>query len=280
MTATVLVIGAAGKTGRAVTRALLERGARVRAAVRPGSTSEPYAAELVSPVTVDLETGLGLERALAGADAVYHLAPNVHPDEVGMARRVADAAGAAGVSRFVFHSVLHPDDDAMPHHVRKGEAERLIRVRLPGATVLRPAAYHQNVLGSALGGRIRVPYSLDAPFTNVDLDDVAEVAARVLTECGHEGRSYDLVGPERYSVRELAAVAADVLGREVVAEQIPLSEWLAGPGGGLGEERTAALLAMFEAYDREGFADESDDLERLLGRRPATWRGVVLRAVT
>jgi uncharacterized protein YbjT (DUF2867 family) len=168
----------------------------------------------------------------------------------------------------------------MPHHVRKGEAERLIRARLPGATVLRPAAYHQNLLGSALSGRLRVPYSLDAPFTNVDLEDVAEVAARVLTEGGHEGRSYDLAGPERHSVRELAAVAREVLGREVVPERIPLSEWTGGPDASLDEDRRRALLAMFEAYDRDGFADESDDLERLLGRAPATWRDVLLRANT
>jgi uncharacterized protein YbjT (DUF2867 family) len=280
VTATVLVIGAAGKTGRAVTRALVERGVRVRAALRPGSTSTPYAAELTSAVTVDLETGLGLNGAMAGADAVYHLAPNVHPDEVAIAERVTEAACAAAVSRFVFHSVLHPQDASMPHHLRKGEAEQLVRARLPGATVLRPAAYHQNLLGSAVSGRIRVPYSLDTPFTNVDLDDVAEVAARVLTEGGHEGRTYDLAGPERHSVRELAAVASEVLARGVVADRMPLSEWVAGPGAGLDEERRAALLAMFEAYDREGFADDSDDLERLLGRAPATWRDLLVRATT
>jgi uncharacterized protein YbjT (DUF2867 family) len=280
VTPRVLVIGAAGKTGRAVTRALVERGVRVRAAVRPGSTSAPYAAERAVPVAVDLATGLGLDAAMAGVDGVYHLAPNVHPDEVGMARRVAESAGEAGVSRFVFHSVLHPHDPAMQHHLRKGEAEELIRVRLPGVTVLRPAAYHQNVLGPALDGRIAVPYSLDAPFTNVDLDDVAEVAARVLTEEGHEGHAYDLVGPERQSFRELAEEASAVLRRRIVAERISLQEWLAGPGAGLDDERRDALVAMFEAYDREGFADESDDLALLLGRRPATWQDVLLRATT
>lgn len=322
----ILVMGAAGKTGRAVTRALVGRGVRVRAAVRLGSTSSPYAAELASPflapaappprqlpgsssrndgcagpasvlaaagsrssfrlvvpaveeVEVDLETGLGLDEALSGVTAVYHLAPNVHPDEVGMARRVVESAVAAGVSRFVFHSVLHPHDGAMPHHVRKGEAEEVIRVRLPAATVLRPAAYHQNVVGGALEGRISVPYSLDTPFTNVDLDDVAEVAARVLTEDGHEGRSYDLVGPEQASVRELAAEASDVLGREVVAQRMALSDWLAGPGATLDEERRATLVAMFDAYDRSGFADSCDDLGWLLGRSRSTWRDVLLRSI-
>jgi len=274
----VLVIGAAGKTGRAVTRALVGRGVRVRAAVRPASTTSPYAAELASPVTVDLATGLGLHEAMAGVDAVYHLAPNVHPEEVGIAARVVEAAGAADVSRFVFHSVLHPDDRAMPHHVRKAEAERVIRARLSAATVLRPAAYGQNLLEAALGGRMAVAYSIDVPFTNVDLDDVAEVAALVLTEAGHEGATYELCGPESLSVREQARIASEVLGHSVEAVRIPLEEWTAGPGVGLPEQARHDLLAMFGAYDRDGLVGTSHELVRLLGRPATTWRTMVERA--
>ena len=213
---TVLVIGATGKTGRAVTRALASREVDVRAAVRSTEAGKrAYAAGARSISVVDLESGVGLDEALAGVDAVYHLAPNVHPDEVGIAERVAAAAERAGLSRFVFHSVLHPDDASMPHHLRKAEAERVIRDHLPGVTVLRPAAYHQNLVDAAVSGRLTVPYSLDAPFTNVDLADVAEVAATVLTRIGHEGLTYDLAGPEVLSVRDLARVATDVLGRPV-----------------------------------------------------------------
>ena len=110
----------------------------------------------------------------------------------------------------------------MPHHLRKAEAERVIRARLDAATVLRPAAYQQNLSARPLAGRMEVPYSLDAPFTNVDLDDVAEVAALVLTEDGHAGETYELAGPERLSVREMAAQASEVLGRPVEAVAVPL----------------------------------------------------------
>lgn len=250
---------------------------RVRAAVRPGSTSRPYAAELASPVIVDLATGLGLDEAMAGVDAVYHLAPNVHPDEVRIAARVVESAFAAGVSRFVFHSVLHPDDRAMPHHVRKAEAERTIRARLDGATVLRPAAYGQNLLEAALSGRMAVPYSLDAPFTNVDLDDVAEVAALVLTASGHEGATYELCGPESLSVGEQAQIASEVLGRAVTAERISLQDWTAGPAAALSEQARQDLVAMFRAYDRGGLVGDSDELERLLGRPATTWRQLLER---
>jgi len=215
---------------------------------------------------------------MVGVDAVYHLAPNVHPDEVGIATRVVESARAAGVSRFVFHSVLHPEDASMPHHVRKAEAEKVIRTRLSTATVLRPAAYGQNLLDAALVGRMAVPYSIDAPFTNVDLDDVAEVAALILTGAGHAGATYELCGPESLSVREQARIASEVLGHPVDVSRISLEEWAAGPGSAMSEQAREDLLAMFRAYDRDGLSGDATDLERLLGRPLTPWRVTVGRA--
>lgn len=268
----ILVIGASGKTGRAVTRALVECGVSVRAAIRPGSTNPAYAAELARAVPLDVMRGVGLKAAMAGVDGVYHLAPNVHPDEVGMATRVADAAVAEGVSRFVFHSVLHPEDPSMPHHLRKLEAEKQIRSRLDGATVLRPAAYHQNLVDTARAGRIEVAYSVDSPFTNVDLADIADVAAQVLSDDRHRGATYDLAGPEELTVREMAAQATEVLGRPVEAVQLEVDDWTAGPGADLPTQARDDLLAMFRAYDRDGLVGDPTMLRSLLGRDPRLWR--------
>jgi uncharacterized protein YbjT (DUF2867 family) len=267
-----LVVGATGKTGRAVTRALASRGVEVLAAVRsPDSAATARSAGARSCAVVDLVTGSGLEAAVAQVDAVYHLAPNVHPDEVAIARRVASAARDAGVARFAFHSVLHPDDASMPHHVRKGLAEAVVREAYRDALVLRPAAYHQNLLDAARAGRIAVPYSLDAPFTNVDLDDVAEVAALLLTGTVWETATFELAGPERLGVRELADVAARTLGRPVVAERLDLEAWRSGPGAQLPESARDDLGAMFAAYDRDGLVGDPSTLLRLLPHPPRTW---------
>ena len=275
---TVLVIGATGKTGRAVTRALASHEVDVRAAVRSTEAGKrAYAAGARSISVVDLESGVGFDEALAGVDAVYHLAPNMHPDEVGIAERVAAAAERAGLSRFVFHSVLHPDDVSMPHHLRKAEAEKVIRAHLSGVTVLRPAAYHQNLVDAAASGRLTVPYSLDAPFTNVDLADVAEVAATVLTRVGHEGLTYDLAGPEVLSVRDLARVATDVVGRPVQAIRVEVAEWVAGSGATLSAQARDDLVAMFASYDRGGLVGDPSTLRRLLGHEPGTWAQVLAR---
>lgn len=273
---TVLVIGAAGKTGRAVTRALASRGIAVRAAVRsPARAEMAYAAGARSISVVDLETGTGLDDALAGVDAVYHLAPNVHPDEVGIADRVGAAVSRAGVPRLAFHSVLHPGDASMPHHLRKAEAETVLRAHVPALTVLRPAAYHQNLVGAAQAGSLAVPYSLDAPFTNVDLDDVAEVAATALTRPGHEGVTYDLAGPEVLSVADQARVAGRVLGRPVEAVRLDLDAWVSGPGASLPRQARDDLVAMFTSYDRRGLVGDPSTLRHLLGREPRSWADVL-----
>lgn len=274
-----LVTGASGKTGRAVTTALTARGVSVLAVIRPESDNERVCREAGADdvARVDLGSGEGMDEALRGVDVVYHLAPNVDDREVEMAVRVARAADRTGVHRFGFHSVLHPADASMPHHVRKHLAENKVREIIPGATVLRPAAYQDNLVPAALAGEISVPYSLDAPFTNVALADVAEAAAVVLTDAGHGGRTYDLVGPQTLTVREMAEVATEVLRRVVSVREITTEDWVSGPGAGLPVRERDELAAMFRSYDREGLTGDSDDLARLLGRPPSTWAQTLAR---
>jgi NAD(P)H dehydrogenase (quinone) len=270
----VLVVGATGKTGRAVSAALLRRGVPVRGAVRRGR--DRAAPTGTTPVAVDLLTGQGLQAALGGVRAAYHLAPNVHPDEVGIARRVAEAAVAAGLPLLVYHCVLHPHDARMPHHLRKAEAEALLRMALgERVTVLRPAAYQQNLIAQARAGMLAVPYSLDAPFTNVDLDDVAEVAANALLGA-HGGQTLDLAGPEVLTTRQMTEAAAAALGRPVSDARIPLSQWLSGPGAALPDHARRDLAAMFTAYDDGGLVGDRAPLAAALGRPPTRWAEKVL----
>ena len=196
-----------------------------------------------------------------------------------MAARVADAAASAGLSRLVFHSVLHPDDARMPHHLRKAEAEALLRQAMGDRlVVLRPAAYHQNLLDQALAGMVTVPYSPDAPFTNVDLGDVAEVAAAALLDPGVGGEIHELAGAEVLTTRAMAEQAAAVLGRAVEVHEITIDAWLHGPGARLSAAARESLAAMFRAYDEDGLVGDPEALTALLGREPTTWAHAVSRS--
>ncbi|MES0343725.1 MAG: NmrA family NAD(P)-binding protein, partial [Anaerolineales bacterium] len=120
----ILVTGAAGKTGRYVIRELVEKGARIRALVHHREYIERVEEiGVVEVVHGDLCDRRTMDQAVEGIRAVYHIPPNVHPDEVAIGKTVISAAQSAEVEHFVYHSVVHPHIEAMPHHWQKMRVE-------------------------------------------------------------------------------------------------------------------------------------------------------------
>ncbi len=280
----ILVTGAAGKTGRAIVRALVRRGAVVDAFVRRDGHTAPLRALGARYIRVgNLDDRAALTVAMRGADAVYHLAPNVSPDEFLFGRTVATVAQDAGAGRLVFHSVLLPRIEAMPHHWEKARVEDMLLASGLKVTVLQPTAYMQNLLQSwpsiTRDGVYRVPYSVEARISLVDLDDVAEVAAQVLIEPGHEGSTYELAGTEPLSQIDVAKVLSHALARPVRAESEPVEAWEArARAAGMADYPRDTLAKMFRYYDRHGLAGDPAVLKKLLGRAPTTLGEFVARA--
>jgi uncharacterized protein YbjT (DUF2867 family) len=268
----ILVTGAAGKTGRAVIRALAARGAVVRALVhRAEQRARVTEAGAREVVTGDLRAVSDLLAALEGVRAVYHIPPNVSPDEVTMGEAVIEAALATGVEHLVYHSVLHPQVEAMPHHWLKLRVEEALFASGLPYTILQPTAYMQNVLGQWQSiveeGRYGVPYAVETRLSLVDLEDVAEAAALVLTAPGHLWATYELVGTEPLSQTEVAAHLSRALERPVRAEALSREVWAEqARAAGLGEYQVETLLKMFRYYERFDFSGNSRVMEQLLGR--------------
>ncbi len=281
----ILVTGAAGKTGRAVVRALVARGAAVRALVyRPTQVAplkELGAQELIVGDMRDLPT---LEEAVQGVRALYHICPNMSPDELTIGQLVVGAARSAGVAHFVYHSVLHPQTEAMPHHWGKLRVEEhLFESGLP-YTILQPAAYMQNMLTGWNSiveyGVYRVPYPLETRLGMVDLQDVAAAAAGVLTQLGHQGATYELAGAEALTQTGVAGILSSALGRTVRAEAVPLDVWETGARqAGLGDYQVETLIKMFRYYESYGLWGNPNVLRWLLGRPPTTFAAFVQRTV-
>ncbi|MEO7125638.1 MAG: NAD(P)H-binding protein [Nakamurella sp.] len=265
----VAVTGAAGKTGRAVVAALSRRGVRTRALVHRAEQAQQGVPGAAESVAADLGDADALATALDGVDAVYLIAPNMHPDEPGLARSVIQACAAKGLPRIVYHSVIHPYVPAMPHHVDKAKVEALLQESALDWTVLQPASYFENAYGVWDSvrdhGRWPLPYSAQAPFTPVALVDVAEVAAGTLTDSRHRFATYELAGPEVLSTADMAEIAGEVLGREVsvAVDRDP------------GVARPERLQAMFDYYDSHGICGNGTILAALLHRPPTTWRAWV-----
>jgi NAD(P)H dehydrogenase (quinone) len=271
--ARVLVTGAGGKTGRAVLRALVGAGVPARAFVRePGRHADLGSFGDVEVAAGDQRDPGQLTAALEGCDAVYHIAPNVSADEVAMGEAVLTACARAGVRRLGFHSVLDPDEAAMPHHADKGRVERLVMATSLDWTCVRPNAYLQNLdgyLDELRAGRYRVPYATDRGLAMVDLAEVAEVVAGAFSGRLPDavGAIWELSGPQEVTPDDVARVASEVLSRPVVAQRQDPDDWATEHRDLLNEVRTR-LHRMFRYYDRHGFPGDPATLARLLGRQP------------
>ena len=281
----ILVTGAAGKTGRAVIQALSEVDASVRALVRrPDQVQMIESLGAKEVVVGDMNSSSTIERAMQGVRAVYHICPNVSPQEVSIGKILIAAAQNAGVEHFVFHSVLKPGTEAMPHHWNKLRVEeQLIQSGLP-YTILQPAAYMQNILvhweSITSEGIFPVPYPAETRLSLVDLHDVAQAAARVLTEPGHNFAIYELVGVEGLSQAELAHILSLEIGRSVQVSPIPLETWQEqAKERGLGDYQIETLISMFHFYQRYNFLGNPHILSWLLNRPPNSFSVFVRRTI-
>ncbi len=279
----ILVTGAAGKTGRAVIQNLASKGQRVRGLVRRQEQSITLERlGVLDYVVGDMGAQETMEEAAEGVKAIYHICPNMHPNEVTIGERIIRAAQSAGIERFVFHSVLHPQIEAMTHHWQKMRVEEKLFESGLSYTILQPAAYMQNVLVNwdrIVGqGIYTVPYGLETRLSMVDLQDVAEVAATVLTEAGHAGATYELSGAEMLSQRDIVVILGERLGQRVRGESIPIEEWeRQARSAGLSNYAVRTLVRMFQYYERNDFCGNSQVLGWLLGRSPTTFAGFLER---
>ncbi|HID53355.1 MAG TPA: NAD-dependent epimerase/dehydratase family protein [Anaerolineae bacterium] len=281
----ILVSGAAGKTGRAVIEALVERNTAVRAFVqRKEQAMSALALGAAEAVVGDMQNEVDVRKAMAGVTAVYHICPNMHPEETGIGELAVRAAQQNSVSRFVYHSVLHPQVEAMPHHWQKMRVEEQLFISGLAFTILQPAAYMQNLRGSwdtiVEEGVYRVPYPPSTWLNMVDLRDVAEAAAVVLTTPGHEYATYELAGPENLSQTEIAALLQTRLNHSVSVRRISPAAWTAqARAAGLGQYQIETLLKMFAYYGRYNFPGNPQTLTWLLGRPPGTLADFLRRSL-
>ena len=281
----ILVTGAAGKTGRSVIRALVEKGAGVRALLRREEQVQVVESIGVQEFQVgDMRSVPTMERAMQGVQAVYHICPNVSPDEVAIGQAAIQTAHETGVEHFVFHSVLKPQTEAMPHHWNKLRVEELlIESRMP-YTILQPAAYMQNILAHWESirdqGIYPVPYPAVTRLSMVDLEDAAQAAATVLTEPGHEYASYELVGMIGITQTELAEILSEKLGRPVRVEVIAIETWKSRAiEAGLGAHQIDTLINMFRYYQHFDFMGSPRVLSWLLGRTPTSFTAFIKRSL-
>ncbi|MFJ7300221.1 NmrA family NAD(P)-binding protein [Streptomyces sp. NPDC099088] len=281
----ILVTAAHGNQGKRLVPRLVAAGAELRACVRSDTSARALRAAGVTDVLVgDLADPEVLARAMRGVETVYYVGPALHPDERATGFAAVDLAKRAGVTHFVFSSVLHAiTTDLIQHEIKRDIEEHLVSSGLE-FTILQPANYmlRHRLLPAFQDGVFRLSWSLDRRQSMVDVDDVTEVAAAVLADPRrHAGATYELVAPGRFTAHDLARVVSEVTGREVTAEEIDAMDFLKASLGVLSLEdvpyQAEVLRAISARYSSHDFIGNPNVLTWLLGRRPTSFEQFVRR---
>lgn len=271
----ILITGASGKTGKTIINHLATNQWLVTAFTH----KETYREELVecganSVIIGDLRSQNDLEKALSGANAIYHICPNMTKDEYLIGKKVINACQKVGIKRFLYHSVIHPQIKSMPHHWQKLLVEEELFKSSLEYTILQPTAYMQNILGyrsTILEGKFPVPYSPQAEISLVDLRNVADAVLHVLTDLSTTYGTYEIVGTSPISQVQVAAELSAQLGKTISVEVIEKSTWEnSARQSGMPEYAIETLLSMFEYYDKFGLKGSPDTLSFLLNKKPIT----------
>lgn len=285
----ILLTCAAGLTGTRLITHLVKRGVPVRGLVTRQESAEKIASLGAEVAHGNLRDANAVRRALQGVDKVYYIPPSLVGNEEQLNRSIIGMARDAGVRHFILHSAIAPYLQDVPFHWAKLTANvDLFRSGMP-YTILIPANFMQNIMWIwptvIEEGRWELPYRTDLPLSWVDVDDVAEAAANVLTGTGDEYATYELAGAvlSREAIAELVSTA---LGRTITAVRADpetfMAKLAAAPRyAGRSREELDQIRSMFKHYDSVGCpAGNTKILSMLLGRPAGTYAEFVRKIAT
>jgi uncharacterized protein YbjT (DUF2867 family) len=256
----ILVTGATGLNGSAILREFSRRGVPVRGLVR--NRAKAHALESLPGVELvegDMSRSETLGAALRSIDRVLMIS-SADSQLVQTQCAFTDAAKHAGVRHIVKYSGLNAHPGSPFRFARMhGEIERYMETSGVTWTHLRPSQfmqmYFREVPAIAAKGAFFLPMG-EARIAPVDVEDIAKVAFALLQSDGHEGRIYDMTGPEALTMSEVAERIAQVIGKPVRYVDI---------------EPAAKTRAMIEAGVPAAFAAAMEELfaERRKGSEAA-----------
>jgi NAD(P)H dehydrogenase (quinone) len=267
----IAVTGATGALGGRVADRLADRGVEQRLLVRDRSRAPDLPGVEVSQVS-DYGAGNEMSAALQGADALFLVSFEEAKNRAELHMAAIDAAVAAGVERIVYTSFLGAAPDATFTLARDHfHTEEHLRGSDASWTVLRDSIYLDFVPFFAGGdGAIRGPAG-EGRVAAVARDDIADVAAKVLTSEGHEGRAYELTGAEALTLAEWAVRLSRIVGRKIEFVDETVDEaWESRRPSGEPDWIIEGWVSTYLAIANGELAKVTDTVERLTGHAPTT----------
>lgn len=273
-TETILIIGAAGTNGVATIEALVKKSNgnfKVRAGVRNAEKAAQLKSRFpaIETAIINLDEPTTLVPAFKGVTKLFIIPGNVE-NRAQHAKSAIDAAVAAGsIKQVVLYSVVGAEWEAILFAKQFRDAEKYLEASGLAWTHLRTIWFQENFLGWAEGvknGKLYLGVR-DGKFAPLNVGDIGEIAANVLTASGHESKAYNITGPELLSGQDIAATFSRVTGHAVdyisPDEQTTYESLIAS---GWPEWQAKGLLELFEVFASNQAAVVTPDGEALLGR--------------
>ena len=276
---TLAVTGSTGGLGGLVARELCERGVAQRLVVR--SADRAPALDAASVVEAEYGDREAMVRALDGVDTLFLVSASESAERMVQHRTAVEAAASAGVGHVVYTSFLGAAPDCTFTLGRDHFAtEQLVREAGLGFTFLRDSLYLDFVpFLAGEDGVIRGPAG-DGRLAGVAREDIARVAvAALLDPAAHRGATYDLTGPEAFTLTEAAAVLGDVTGRDIRFHDETVEEAYASRASyGAPQWQLDAWVSTYTAIRSGELAQVTGDVRRVTGRDPLSLRELLSRS--
>lgn len=276
-----LVTAAHGNQCRPLIPRLIAAGIPVRALRRTEGRDQELLDIGVKEVIVgELSDPAVIERAMDGVTGVFHVGPSAHPKERELGIAMVEGAMKAGVQHFIYSSVLHPILTGLLQHERKRDVEEKLLESGLNFTIVQPADFFQTVQyrHSFTTGEFKLIWGGDKRQSLVDLDDTAEVVAKIVAEGpAHYGATYELSSADCLSPQDIADQIGSVMGKPVklVLDSIDdfLTTWF---GDAYSREAMASEYSTFKAlsnwYGTYDFVGNPNVMTWLLGRKPNSFK--------
>lgn len=276
----ILVTGSTGTIGKALVKALQSRGASFVAGVTNEQRGKDVLGEDVPTVVFNYEREVTYQTATAGVTKVFLLGPPLRTDMDTLVLPFVEHLKVTGINRVVYVSALGLEHvKKLPFHTRVVEA---LKTHGFDYTILEPTFFAQNFKNYeweniTQRGITFVPAG-DGKVGFVDVEDIALVAATVLTGDGHEGRSYTITGPELLTYGEAAEQLSEVLGKPVhypAPSPEVYTQVLKEAGA---PDFIASYMVPVYSLIADGKVNVlSDDVKQLTGKKPTPLKEVLER---
>ena len=268
----IAITGATGQLGQHVIESLLKTvpASQIVAIVRNPAKATTLSQQGITVRQADYSDEAALTTALQGIDKLLLISSSEVGQRAPQHRNVINAAQAAHVKFIAYTSLLHADTSPLGLADEHVATEKKLAESGIAYALLRNGWYTENYLASApaaLEHGVFIGAAGEGKIASATRADYAAAAARVISEDGHAGKTYELAGDAGWTLSQLAAELAKQSGKKVVYQNLSEADFAAAlKGVGLPAGLADMLADSDTGASKGGLFDDSHTLSKLIGR--------------